>query len=497
VISTPTLTAPGTAAPETTAAAEAPEPTELVTPTGSVTTTGSVTPTGPIAPTGSALVAPAEAAVRGGRSIGDPYAPELGNTGYDVQRYTLQLALDPAVPVITGTAMIEAEATLDGLVQMSLDFVGFTIEQVTLAGRPVSFSREGRKLVVDLPQPLAAGEPFSLAVTYQGEPVREPSPYVGFAEALGLHFVEGQTIYVLAEPDGARYWFPNNDHPRDKAHFRFEVTVPPALTAVANGRLLEIQADSSTRLPGGQNGRTFIWEHNYPMATYLATVAIGPYELIEASAPGGVPLRHYVLPELRQEFEAAVAITGEAMAWMSDLFGPYPFEAFGYFTAYAPGASLETQSMVLLAAGMIGQRTVVHELAHMWFGDWVSLDSWSEMWRNEGFATYVGLLWQHRDDAEELALEMEAILAAVAQNEPQYPLGHPPPESLFGFNTYFKGAALAHALRQEMGDEAFFAGLRLYFQRYGGGTASDAQFQAVMEEAAGKSLGGFFSEWLN
>jgi aminopeptidase N len=96
-----------------------------------------------------------------------------------------------------------------------------------------------------------------------------------------------------------------------------------------------------------------------------------------------------------------------------------------------------------------------------------------------------------------LELEIEAIRTAVAENEPQYPLGNPPPERLFGFNTYFKGALLVHALRQEIGDEAFFAGLRAYFQRYGGATASDAEFQAVMEEAAGQSLDTFFAEWLN
>jgi len=133
----------------------------------------------------------------------------------------------------------------------------------------------------------------------------------------------------------------------------------------------------------------------------------------------------------------------------------------------------------------------------MWFGNWVSLDSWSEMWRNEGFATYVSLLWEYRDDPEGLELQIEAIRSAVADNGPQYPLGNPPPESLFGFNTYFKGALLVHELRLEMGDEAFFSGLRAYLEQYGGGTASDAEFQAVMEKAAGKSLDAFFAEWLN
>ena len=432
----------------------------------------------------------------GGRSIGDPYAPELGNTGYDVQRYTLRLALDPAVETIVSVAAIDAVATISNLAQISLDFVGFEIEQVSVADSPVPFTRVDKKLIVPLPRPLAEGESFTVTVAYRGTPVKEPSPYVGFAQALGLHFVGNETIYVLSEPDGARYWFPSNDHPRDKATFRFELTVPEGLTAAANGRLLDSQSGASQSLPGGA-GSTFTWEHNYPMATYLTVVAVGVYERIDDAASGGIPLRHYVFPELRPEFETATAVTGEALAWMSDLFGPYPFEAYGYVTADVPGASLETQTMVLLSSNMVGQSTVIHELAHMWFGNWVSLDSWSEMWRNEGFATYVTLMWQHRDDPEALELEIEAIRTAVAENEPQYPLGNPPPERLFGFNTYFKGALLVHALREEIGDEAFFAGLRAYFQRYGGADASDAEFQAVMEEAAGQSLDTFFAEWLN
>lgn len=422
-------------------------------------------------------------------SLGDPYIPELGNSGYDVQQYDLQLALDPALPQVQGTARIQAVTAVDQLSQLSLDFIGFDVTQVSVEGTAVSHQRENGKLIVDLPQPLAAGAGFEMAIGYSGTPTREPSPYVGFAESLGLQFVDGRSIYAIAEPDGARYWFPANDHPRDKARFRFEVTVPAGLTAVANGQLITTEI--------GETHSTFIWEHDYPMATYLALVAVGPYERIDAVSPGGIPLRHYTFAESREEFEAAVAVTGEAIDWMSQLFGPYPFEEFGYVAADVPGASMETQTMVLLSSSMTGQRTAVHELAHMWFGNWVSLDSWQEMWRNEGFATYITMMWQNRGDPENLELEVAGALAAAAENTPQYPLGNPPPEYLFGFNTYYEGAAMAHALRQELGDEAFFAGLRAYFQQFGGGTASDDQFQAVMEAAAGKSLAAFFAEWLN
>ena len=431
-----------------------------------------------------------------GRSIGDPYTPILGNMGYDVQHYTIQMALDPAVRHINAIVTIEAIAT-EQISELSLDFIGFEINQLLVNDTAAQFDRDDGKLLIAQPQTIAASQPFTLSIAYQGQPVAEPSPFVFFAPSLGMQFVEGESLYVISEPDGSRYWFPNNDHPRDKAMFRFEVTVPEGLTAVSNGELREVRTTNGFPLHNGSDGHTYIWEHNFPMATYLATIAVGDYERIDDVSPNGVPIRHYVFAGYEEEFDRASAITGEAIDWMSDLFGPYPFETIGFVMADAPGASLETQTMVILSTSMIGRTTVVHELAHMWFGNWVSLNSWQEMWRNEGFATYVTLMWEHRGDPEGLELEIEAIKSAVSENGPGYPLGSPPPENLFSFNTYFEGALMVHDLRLTVGDDAFFAGLQAYFEQYGGGTASDAEFQAVMESASGMSLDAFFAEWLN
>ncbi|MFQ5436312.1 MAG: M1 family metallopeptidase [Anaerolineae bacterium] len=432
--------------------------------------------------------------VGNGRSIGDPYSPELGNTGYDVQHYTLQMALDPSVTWVAATVTIEVIATAERSA-ISLDFIGYAVQQLQVDGVHADFQRDEDKLLIALPQPVTAGSPFTIVVSYEGAPVEEPSPYISFDAAVGMRFRDGETIYVLSEPDGSRYWFPNNDHPRDKATFRFEVTVPEGLAAVANGILLDIRDNEP--LPDGSAGETYVWEHNFPMATYLATIAVGEYERVDDVSSDGIPIRHYIFPEYADDFAQAASITGDAIDWMSDLFGPYPFETIGFVTADAPGASLETQTMVILSTNMIGQTTVVHELAHMWFGNWVSLNSWQQMWRNEGFATYVTLMWEHRDDPEGLELEIEAIKSAVSENDRQYPLGSPPPQYLFGFNTYFGSAVLVHELRRTVGDDAFFAGLQAYFEQYGGSTAGDAEFQAVMEAASGMSLDAFFAEWLN
>ncbi len=424
--------------------------------------------------------------ITGERSIGDPYAPELGNTGYDVLHYTIQLNLDPALKYeLAGTVIIDAVAAQDNLGELSLDFIGFEIDELLANGQPADFRREEGKLIITLPEPLASEEQFQLTIRYHGQAVQEPSPYVGFASWLGLFYAQDDTIYILSEPDGARYWFPNNDHPRDKATYRFEITVPEGMTAVANGQFI------------GEENNTFIWEHNYPMASYLATIVVGEYERLEAQSPAGVPLRDYIFPDSQSQFERATASSREAIDWMSDLFGDYPYEEFGFVSVHAPGVSLETQTMVLLSTGMFDEQTAIHELAHMWFGDWVSLDSWGEMWRNEGFATYISFLWEYRDDPEGLELYMEGIRAFLEDGEQLgQPLRNPPPAALFSAYTYVGGALMVHELRQEMGDDAFFAGLQNYFQQYAHGTASDEEFIAVMESAAGKSLEDFFNRWL-
>ncbi|MEZ4510991.1 MAG: M1 family metallopeptidase [Chloroflexota bacterium] len=442
----------------------------------------------------SPLATAGETAVFTNRSIGDPYTPELGNLGYDVQAYTIALTLDPADPRVQQAATtLDLVITDPALTELSFDFIGFENVAVSSGATPLPFRREDDKLLVELAQPVAAGTPLGLTVRYSGEPTRRQSPYVGFVQSLGLTFANGM-VYALAEPDGARFWFPSNDHPRDKAFYRFELTVPEGLTAVANGTLRQTNA---TTLPNGRSATTFTWQHDHPMASYLAVVAVGEFERIEASSPQGVPLRHYVAAPAREDFRRMEAVTGEALDWLSGLLGPYPFETFGFVTVDAPQVALETQTLSIVAFESVGAKTAVHELVHMWFGNHVSLHSWQEMWRNEGFATYFELLWQMRGESPEAVDGRIAEMAgAVEQNGGGYPLGNPPPAQLFGFNTYFEGATAVHALRRQLGDEVFFTGLRLYLERYGGGTASDSDFQAVMEEASGQSLDAFFTEWL-
>lgn len=469
-------------------------PEEAVLPTEAVAASlpnPAATPT--LAAPGLADTAGSQPSANRARTIGDPYAPELGNQGYFVQHYTIRLRLDPSTPFIYGVVTIEAISNQPGLREIALDFVGFDVTALTVDSQVATHFRDGPKLVVSLPATYGAATPFRLDIAYEGEPLRQQSPYMSVLNHLGLTYPGNNAIYAFNEPDGARFWFPGNDHPRDKATFRFEITAPLGLTAVANGNL---RTRYEQPLPSGRAGETFIWEHSFPMATYLAQVAVGDFVEITGTSPGGVPLRHFVQPHLVTAFQPLADISGDAIDWMSGLFGPYPFEAFGYVTAAAPSFSLETQTTVLLSDQMLFESIAIHEMSHMWFGNWVSLYSWSDMWRNEGFATYIEAVWATNDNPATLDAYMESVRIQANANSTGYDLDELPPEFLFSSDSYNKGAVMIHDLRRVVGDDAFFRGLRLYFQTYGGSTATQADFRQVMAAAAGYPLDNFFEPWL-
>lgn len=448
-------------------------------------------------PTNTSNIEPAEASATAvvsyppqfGTSIGDPFITELGNTGYDMQHYHIHILIDPGKRGYLEASLTgEALSTQDGLNGISLDFIGYNVQQTSVNGEVVEFSRKGDKLLLFFKTPMMLDEPFTFNIDYRGSAALRQSLYVPFADTIGPFFPSEENMFIVSEPDGARFWLPCNDHPRDKATYRYEITVPAEFTAVANGLLLSQDEVGDKRV--------FIWQHDYPMATYLATIAVGLYHSMESTTADGTLLRDYYFPEIAAEAAAAQAISAEAIPYLSDMLGAYPFEAYGHTTIDASGFALETQTMVMMASHMLQEHVIVHELTHMWFGDWVSLDSWGEMWRNEGFATYFEWMWMGRHDPVAWQKEMDELSLTISQNNELQPLNALSPDNLFGYESYVKGAVVVHNLRKEMGDEAFFDGLQRYFERYGGGTASDGQFIAVMEEAAGRSLTDFFQQWL-
>ena len=425
--------------------------------------------------------------------VGDSFYPFLGNGGYDVLHYNITMSVDTESREISALVGITARATED-LQEFNLDLAGLDVLAVVVANPdgsdPVDaeFTRYRHELTVDPGRVLAEGAAFTASVLYTGWPAPIDDPVVPFAE-VGWHQQDG-VIYTASEPSGSMTWFPSNNHPTDKATFRIKITVPEGLVAASNGRLVEETTS---------NGRTtFVWRMDDPMATYLAAVYIGDFERVEHGPlyPDGPVIRDYVPSDAPPEIAAALAVTPEVIAFLEDLLGPYPFDAYGTIVMPFPlGFALENQTLSLHGLHTIDPGVIAHEAAHQWLGNSVALDDWSEIWMNEGFATYLHLMFEAEHYGLDLDETMRQVHAQLAAS------GEPPPggietADLFGFSVYFRGAATLHALRLHAGDETFFRILRAHYDRSAGGTTDTAEFLGIVDEMAGPEAVDLVESWL-
>ena len=224
--------------------------------------------------------------------LGDPYFPDYGNGGYDVRHYGLQLAYDPTTDVLDGTATIRARAT-QGLSRFDLDFVGMNVRSIKVNGRPATWSRTAHELVVTPARGITNRSLFTVRVTYDGVPQQIDSPTLG---QYGFFHTDDGAI-VAGEPEAAAFWFPVNDHPRDKASYTFAVTAPAGLEVLANGTL----RSSRTRA----DRTTWMWDARQPMASYLAFIAIGRFD-VNRYRSGGVEFIDALDPRLDQQIAPPV-----------------------------------------------------------------------------------------------------------------------------------------------------------------------------------------------
>ena len=360
-------------------------------------------------------------------------------------------------------------------------------------GQPTAFTREGLELTVLPAAPLPVGEPFTVEVAYEGVP--EPVSPSAIPIRMGWNRHPGG-VYVASEPIGSATWFPVNEHPLDKATYTISVTVPEPYVVAANGLLMETIDNGSTL--------TYVWENDDPTASYLVTVNIGAFVLEEQEGPDGLPIRNYFPESVYEDAVFDFGRTAEMIAFFNEIFGPYPFDAYGVVVADQHlGFALETQTLSLFGLRHVdgmrsSENTVAHELAHQWFGNAVSLADWSDIWLNEGFATYASYLWEEHDKGPDIFADMMHqmyMLLASAQGL-MPPPGSPPPGDLFNGSVYIRGAMTLHALRAEIGDDAFFELLPAYYEAYKFGNATTEGFIALAEEISGQDLGAFFDGWL-
>jgi aminopeptidase N len=415
----------------------------------------------------------------------EPFFPRSGNRGYDVHHYDVTLGYQPRSGMLIARDVVEVRATT-GLSKFSLDLDGLTVNSVSVDGEAAKYSRGRGKVKVVPATRIAKGERFTVELRYQGVPRKVTDPD-GSTE--GWYRTKDGAVGV-GEPVGTAAWLACDNAPRDKASFAIEITVPSGVKAVSNGRLLARQK---------VGGRVrWSWSEPKPMASYLALVDIGKGKLVTGHA-GKLPTWTLIDPQLVKASRAAIDSLPEIIRWESHIYGPYPFAAAGSVVDVAKlEYALETQTRPIYAFAP-DRTTVVHETAHQWFGDSVSLERWPNIWLNEGLATWTQWYYAERHGGRTAQQVFAGLYRKPASATGFWdpPSGHPgQAKNLFAVSTYVRGAMTLQALRDKIGTHDLLRLLRGWATEHRYGHGDIEGFIALANRVSGKHLGGFFQRWL-
>lgn len=421
-----------------------------------------------------------------------------------VERYEFALDLPAQGKHIVGGARViyAAPITVDTL-RLDLDDA-MRVSGVWLgcaeSRSQASFVHRADVLLVAVPSGGAA-EARCLGVVYNGVPTDGlivSSDSAGRWQAFGDNF-----------PNRTRHWLPTQDHPSRKANVTFIVTAPAGRTVVANGALVSAVKNSDSRV-------TTTWRTERPIPTYGMVIAAAPlvkYSLGEtacgfAEDGGCVPQAVWVAPEQLVWLPGHFTRAGAIVEFFSRTIGAYPYEKLGHLQTTTRYGGMENPSAIFYfdrgfrRNGGIDDGLIAHETAHQWFGDAVTAREWAHIWLSEGFATFLAALWsQHAYGdtayARETAGMREAVLKAdVVTRRAVIDSVETDPNRLLNENSYPKGGFVLRMLRDEVGDSAFFSGLRRYYTAHRHGNAMTQDLQAAVEETSGRTLGWFFDQWL-
>ncbi|HSU34712.1 MAG TPA: M1 family metallopeptidase [Propionibacteriaceae bacterium] len=439
-------------------------------------------------PTGLAAAEPNTARqtpTAGSLTAGDTLFPTVGNGGYDVRHYAINLRYARSGS-ITARTTIRAKAKKP-LSSFSLDLEGLQVDRVRVDGRRASYIRRADKLVITPARPVRGT--FRTTVAYHGKPVTHIDP--DGAKDGWIPTSDGAT--VVAEPVGAMTWFPNNNTPRDKASFRVAVNAPASLEVAGNGVLKKRKHGART---------TWTWTQRQPMATYLAMISIADYDVYRSTMTTTtgrkLPLWSFIEPALGSQAEAR-ALIPRAIRFGERRYGPYPFDSAGVVIKNTDvGYALETQTRPVFD-GPTDESTIIHEFAHQWYGNSVTPKDWGDIWLNEGFATYAEWQWAAAhgglSTAEQFRKDYRDNPASAGVWNPA-PAKLIDPADLFGQSSYLRGSMTLEVLRQEVGARDFARILRRWADRYEGRSTSTRAFIRLSERVSGEQLDDLFDAWL-
>jgi aminopeptidase N len=425
---------------------------------------------------------------------------------FAIEHLALDITLDVPEKAIRARAVVDVRRVDPAADELVLDAVGFEVGEVTVDDKPAVWRYDGRELRAAV----AAGiEKLRVSVGYRATPRR------------GLYFLEPdehyparpRQVWSQCQEEDARHWFPCHDSPHVKMTTELTAHVPAGWYALSNGVLVSRGADR------GKNGSaTYHWKMSEPHASYLVTLVAGEFAEIADEVRVGdrdVPLT-YLVPKGREEdARRTFARTPEMVKHFSEVTGvAYPWSKYAQVVVsdFIFGGMENTTATTMYEHILLDSRAAIdvtsddliaHELAHQWFGDYVTCRAWYEGWLNEGFATFFEHVWREkhlgRDEYDfGLKVDLESYLSEAHSRyrRPVVCQDYDAPLDLFDRHLYEKGGLVLHALRAELGDALFWRGVRAYLARHGRGVVETRDLQRAFEEASGRGLGRAFEQWL-
>nr|WP_296065404.1 M1 family metallopeptidase [uncultured Actinoplanes sp.] len=418
----------------------------------------------------------------------DSYLPGHGNGGYRVLHYDLDLDYRVGSNRLAGKAVVTARAA-QSLSRFTLDLGRLRVQDVRVDGRHAKFDHRSGKLRVKPERPIGYGTTFKVEVRYGGT----PAPIGGRWGDIGWDELTDGAL-VASQPNGSPSWFPCNDRPDDKATYLVSLRTATPYTVVVTGDLVSRRRGAGTT--------TWVYERNEPTAPYLMSVQIGRYEMVDLALVG-VTQRAAIPARLRTVFQHDFGRQSWIMAAFERMFGPYPFREYVVVVADDDlDDPIEAQGMAVFGRNHLdGRRTherlVAHELAHQWFGNSLTVADWRHIWLNEGFATYAEWLWSEISGGPPANAHSAEWHAWLAKHPASVTVANPGVDRMFDPLVYKRGALTLHALRAKIGDQAFFALLRLWVADHRHGTVTTEEFRSYARRLTIEPLHDLFTAWLD
>ena len=430
----------------------------------------------------------------------EPYAR---SRDYDLQHSKIALRFDLDQKRVLGEVTHWLSILRGGSTKVFFDSVGLTIQSVTLNRAAIKFETSADKLIVPLPAAAKAGDKFEIAIRYEGKPAK------------GLYFIlpdkdypdRPRQIWTQGESEDTRYYLPTYDYPNDRLTTETILTVPASWITVSNGKLMNVSE-------AGKGLKTWYWKESVPSSTYLITVVAGEFDEVKDTWHG-IPVTYYAPKGRGDRLPLNYGRTPAMMELFSKRFGvDYPWEKYAQVMVddFVAGGMENSSATTNNSSSLVHPKLapeyftgeddlISHELGHQWFGDLVTCKDWGDIWLNEGFATFLEAVWteahygKDQADYERWNNAREWFESNSLWNKPI--VRHDFDDSSeFDGNAYNKAGWVLYMLRQQIGEEAFYRGLKYYLDVNRGKSVVTADLAKAIEESAHVNVDQFFSQWL-